>query len=485
MTNQSWHEKRVIAIDGPAGSGKSTVAKALAQELGLAYLDTGAMYRSVAFAVLRAAGDPDDADYAANIARNLDLQFDDERLLVNGVDATLAIRGPEVTRAVSVVAANPLVRRELVSRQREWIERNSGGVLEGRDIGTVVYPEAELKVYLNADPSVRARRRAKEVTGLDYQAVAADLARRDTIDSSREFAPLSEAADAVVVDTSKLTVDEVVSRIVSLLTTPTTTTTANDVGGDQQVVPKKSKKPYLKRYGSQSGKAAVRSRQGWPGRVLYRFLWSLLYLVSKGYFRLQVEGKENLPEGPFVLSSAHRSFIDTPIVGVITSKRLRFMGKESLWESKTLGAFLTLMGGFPVDRGGADRTALRAASDVLCMGEPLVMFPEGTRQTGARLDRRLVHNGPAFVAARAQVPIVPVGLGGTPRALSLGSKIPRPAKVVAIIGEPIAPPAKVAGKVPRHAVTQLTEKLYRELADLFVEARVAANEEPPPSGLAR
>ncbi len=250
-----------------------------------------------------------------------------------------------------------------------------------------------------------------------------------------------------------------------------------------QTSKKTNEKPS--RYGSQNAKSVIRSRQGWHGRVLYRFLWGLLYVVSKGYFRLQVEGKENLPEGPFVLSSVHRSFIDTPIVGVITSKRLRFMGKESLWESKLLGAFLTVMGGFPVDRGGVDRTALRAASDILLMGEPLVMFPEGTRQTGARLDRRLVHDGPAFVAARAGVPIVPVGLGGTPRALRVGSKIPRPAKVMAIIGEPIAPPIKVGGKVSRRAVQQLTEKLYCELADLFVEARVAANEEAPPRGATR
>ena len=157
------------------------------------------------------------------------------------------------------------------------------------------------------------------------------------------------------------------------------------------------------------------------------------------------------------------------------------MGKESLWDSRLLGAFLTEMGGFPVERGSADRTALRAAGDVLALGEPLVMFPEGTRQHGSRLDHKLVLDGPAFVAARAGVPIVPVGLGGTPSALPVGAKIPRPAKVVAIIGEPIPPPAKVDGKVPRRAVRELTETLYRELGDLFVEARVAAGDEPPPA----
>ncbi len=208
---------RVIAIDGPAGSGKSTVARALAARLGLQYLDTGAMYRSVAFAVLRSGGDPDDGDATAAVARAVELEIGPDRVSVDGVDATVEIRGPQVSQAVSVVAANPEVRAELVSRQREWANLRGGGVLEGRDIGTVVFPDAELKIYLTADPAERARRRAKEVTDLEYEAVAADLARRDTIDSTRAADPLTEAADAVVVDTTGMTIDEVVAAIAALL----------------------------------------------------------------------------------------------------------------------------------------------------------------------------------------------------------------------------------------------------------------------------
>jgi cytidylate kinase len=208
---------RVIAIDGPAGSGKSTVARAVAESLDLPYLDTGAMYRAVAFAVLRAGGDPADADFAANTARSMELDVGLDRVVVNGTDATVEIRGPEVTRSVSLVAANPAVRVELVSRQREWTARHGGGVLEGRDIGTVVFPDAELKVYLTANAEERARRRAKEVSDLDYETVAADLARRDTLDSTRDADPLSEAPDAVLVDTTGLTIDEVVDEITRLL----------------------------------------------------------------------------------------------------------------------------------------------------------------------------------------------------------------------------------------------------------------------------
>src|SRR3954447_18809291 len=136
---------RVIAIDGPAGSGKSTVARALAERLGLRYLDTGAMYRAVAFAALRTDVDPDDDDAIGALAEKLSIDVGD-KVLVDGVDASVEIRGPEVTRAVSTVAANPRVRRDMRERQRAWAEENGGGVIEGRDIGSVVFPDAELKV---------------------------------------------------------------------------------------------------------------------------------------------------------------------------------------------------------------------------------------------------------------------------------------------------------------------------------------------------
>jgi CMP/dCMP kinase len=205
---------RVIAIDGPAGSGKSTIARHVAHALGLHYLDTGAMYRSVAFAALRRGIDPHDAEPVAHVAREVELRLDEDGTVrVDGVDATIEIRGPEVTRAVSAVAANPEVRDELRSRQREWAARHDGGVVEGRDIGTVVFPEAPLKVYLDAPPTVRAARRSQEVHDLSFETVAADLARRDAYDQAREHAPLRTAEDAVVIDTAERTVDEIVAAV--------------------------------------------------------------------------------------------------------------------------------------------------------------------------------------------------------------------------------------------------------------------------------
>jgi cytidylate kinase len=215
--NESEDAVRVIAIDGPAGSGKSTVARRLAERLGLAYLDTGAMYRAVAFAALRRGVDPGEVEPVGALARDVELDVALDVVLVDGVDATIEIRGPEVTRAVSMVAANAEVRAELRSRQQEWARAHGGGVIEGRDIGTVVFPDAELKLYLTARPEIRAARRSKEVTDMDYETVAADIARRDALDQGREDSPLTESEDAVTVDTSDHTIDEVVDLVVEYL----------------------------------------------------------------------------------------------------------------------------------------------------------------------------------------------------------------------------------------------------------------------------
>lgn len=214
---------RVIAIDGPAGSGKSTVARLLAERLGLRYLDTGAMYRAVTFAVLRRSIDPADPEPVAALARKVDLEVTLDAVRVDGMDATIEIRGPEVTRAVSSVAANPEVRTELVARQREWAQRYGGGVIEGRDIGSVVFPDAELKVYLDARPDVRASRRSKEVSDLDYETVAADIARRDALDQGREASPLTRSGDAIEIDTSDVGIDEIVELIIDQLERPAPT----------------------------------------------------------------------------------------------------------------------------------------------------------------------------------------------------------------------------------------------------------------------
>lgn len=223
----------IVAIDGPAGSGKSTVARALAAREHLTYLDTGAMYRAVTCAALERGVDISDADAVAALARGLDISLTagvgGERLTVDGEDRTAQIRTPEVDVNVSAVAAVPAVRESMVALQRKAAEAGDV-VAEGRDIGTVVFPAAEVKVYLSADPSARARRRAVQRQGGDTAkdasaqadaaetaAIEAELVARDKADSTREASPLRPAADAVHIDSTDLTVDEVCDRIAALM----------------------------------------------------------------------------------------------------------------------------------------------------------------------------------------------------------------------------------------------------------------------------
>jgi cytidylate kinase len=198
----------IIAIDGPAGSGKSTLARALGERLGLERLDTGAMYRAVTWAVLRDGIDPADRPAVAEVARGLRVSVG-ERVVADGTDVTAAIRGPEVSGAVSAVAANPDVRAEMVRRQRAWVADHGGGIVEGRDIGSVVLPDASVKIYLTASPEVRAGRRHEE--GADA------VARRDHLDSTRKASPLGIADGARVIDTSTRTVEDIVEEVVACL----------------------------------------------------------------------------------------------------------------------------------------------------------------------------------------------------------------------------------------------------------------------------
>ena len=200
-------EPLVVAIDGPAGSGKSTVGRAVAARLGLEVLDTGAMYRAVTVLALRAGIDPSDAEKVTLLAQEADLVVG-ERVVASGVDLTGELRTDEVNLSVSVVAAHPGVREALVARQRAWIAAHRGGVVEGRDIGTVVAPTAGIKVFLTASDDERARRRTDEPQG--------SVARRDRLDEGRVASPLRPAADAHVLDTTGRDIDAVVDEVLSL-----------------------------------------------------------------------------------------------------------------------------------------------------------------------------------------------------------------------------------------------------------------------------
>jgi cytidylate kinase len=205
---------RVIAIDGPAGAGKSTVARQVSTATGLRYLDTGAMYRCVALEVQNTATDPNNADAVGKIARDVKVVIERDAAKLNGVDVSTEIRTSEINAIVSIIAAHTPVRDAMREQQRQWIQAQKGGVVEGRDIGTVVFPDAILKVFLTASPEVRAERRVGQ-TGGDIKAVAASITERDHLDSTRLDSPLRPSQGSVIVDSSNRTIEEVVAEIVS------------------------------------------------------------------------------------------------------------------------------------------------------------------------------------------------------------------------------------------------------------------------------
>ena len=205
---------RIVAIDGPAGAGKSTIAKALAIALNIPYLDTGAMYRMVTYAALRDGIDLNNESTVPDIAKSMNVVMSSDRFIVDDVDVTDIIRGPQVTEAVSTVAALSSVRSELRAAQRTWVENAGGGVVEGRDIGTVVFPDATLKVFLTASPAVRAQRRVAQ-SGGDVVVIEEQIRQRDHLDSTRADSPLRESNDSLFIDTTDLSIDAVVKQITS------------------------------------------------------------------------------------------------------------------------------------------------------------------------------------------------------------------------------------------------------------------------------
>ena len=207
--------------------------------------------------------------------------------------------------------------------------------------------------------------------------------------------------------------------------------------------------------------------------ILYQLVRSLIAVVSRAYWRLTIEGRENVPAtGAFVLAPVHRSFIDFALVSGITRRRMRYMGKDSLWKVSLFGRFISALGAFPVRRGAADREALRRSIEVAERGEPLVLFPEGTRRFGPTIEH--LFDGAAYVATRAGVPVVPVGIGGSERAMQKGKKLPRPVKIHIVVGKPLHPPVNPGGRASRRAVHELTEQLHVELQRLFDEAEEKA-----------
>jgi 1-acyl-sn-glycerol-3-phosphate acyltransferase len=216
-----------------------------------------------------------------------------------------------------------------------------------------------------------------------------------------------------------------------------------------------------------------------PSRAMYAVVRTLIAVFTRLWTRLRIEGREHIPRtGAFVLAPVHRSIMDTPIASCVTRRRLRFMGKHTLWHNRAFGWLLSSLGGFPVTRGTADREALRRCMQVLEAGEPLVLFPEGERKAGPVVQP--MFDGAAYVALKTGVPIVPVGIGGSERVMPKGSRFIHPRRCHVIVGPPITHPSSGAGRVPRAAITEASTELHAELQRLFdaAQARVDGVQAP-------
>lgn len=440
----------VIAIDGPSGAGKSSVAAALAVRLGVERLDTGAMYRAVTLCALRLGIPTSDAAALAGLARDLDLKVGG-RVTAEGEDVTEAIRTPEVDAAVSEVSAHAAVRAALVARQRSWVAAHQSGVVEGRDIGTVVVPDAAVKVFLTASAAERARRRAADQAtpsgSPDLAEVEAAIGARDRSDSTRPTSPLVPADDAVVIDSTGRSIDSVVDEIAGLVAPARA---APDVG-------RRPVRPISRRV---------------------RWFYAVCRGIAVGAGRLvllgPIVGAENLPRsGPFLIAPLHRSDIDFLIVARITRRRLRFIAKSGIFVNRPFNWLIETLGAFPVNRSATDREAFNRCLEVLGAGEPLVIFPEGTRNSGPTIGP--TREGAAYLALRAGVPLVPVGIAGTDRTMPRGKRIPRPARVACVVGKPIMTgverhAADEGSRVARSAVHALTEEMRGAIQALSDEA---------------
>lgn len=550
----------IVAIDGPSGSGKSTIAREVASRLGGEVLDTGAMYRAVAWFALEHGVEPTDAEKVTDLIESFEVhvegsvgrrsdqiggeasrkaaqgsdqagheaagQASDQtadrmetqpqqsaqvsqppaqvpaQVKVGNTDITEAIRTPEVTAASSVVAANPAVRKRLRQLQRDWAKTRGGGVVEGRDIGTDVFPNARYKFYLTASAEARASRRADE-TGTTKTQVLPTLQSRDAADQSRQHSPLRKAEGAIEIDTTGFTVEQTVEAVLSRITSEVKATS----GGAASMESERDSKQVSdsRRHDSDriSSKAELASRNSgnsrsgskdfsaydFPAaehygkkrsignRLFYSTARRLCLIISGPYLRQRIRNRHHLPaKGPVIVApGGHRSNLDTLLVGMAVGRSPLYMAKDSLFKSRFWSSFIRSFGGFPVARDKLDRRALETAVEVLERGDVLIVFPEGARQEGPKLQPLFV--GVAWLSAKTGAPVVPLGIGGSQKVMPIGKIMPRPHRIRMILGEPMPPPQignSATGKSARSSRETrdaFTQNLSDKLQALFDEAQ--------------
>lgn len=364
-----------IAIDGPGGAGKSSVAKAVSKALGIIYVDTGALYRNIGLYMLDSGIDAKDADAVVPKLSeiSIEMKFEDGRqvILLNGRDRGDEIRTPEASMAASQVSAIPAVRDFLLEIQRNTAKKNSV-VMDGRDIGTVILPDAEVKIFLTASPKARAERRFKELrakgSDVTFEQVYNEMVERDRNDSTRAVAPCVKAKDATLVDNSKLSEAETVEKILKIVRKKTKDTTP-----------------------------------------LYQVLKVIVSPIYRLIFNVRVKGKENIPnKGGVLLCPNHVAAIDVITIGVASPRQITCIAKKELFSVPLLGGLIKALGAVKIDRGGADVGAIKAAVSAIADGKTVVIFPQGHRCPSVNIASTQIRHGAGLIAYHAKCDIIPV-----------------------------------------------------------------------------
>ncbi|MCI0382747.1 MAG: (d)CMP kinase [Chlamydiae bacterium] len=433
----------IITIDGPAGTGKTTIAKKIAEKLHLPYFDTGAMYRSFTWLVLARNVQPIDSPELQSLLRefNFDTKIDKSGIFyfVNGKDVTKEIRTQKVDAIVSQVAALPVVRESLLKIQKKFGE-NGNGVFEGRDLGSVVFPEAELKIFLTASLKVRAQRRLDEIQekrpedgkGLDTEKMAKEIMRRDEMDSSREIAPLSRPKGAIVIDTSNLTIEQVTERIAH----------------------------YYQRKLSKMKLGWLYNREM---RLFYRAVLFFTWCIYKTCYRCKIFGLEHFFKGAGVIAANHTSYLDPPLVAISWPDEIHFLARKSLFKS-FLGFIIERLNSHPISSDPNDVSILKMIIRLLNEKKKVVLFPEGTRSETGELGE--IKPGISLLISKTNSALIPTYIHGTYEVWNRKRKYPKLfGKIACVFGTPLRW-SSFAHLEKREAQEQLAKSLSEAIKNL-------------------
>lgn len=426
------------ALDGPSGAGKSTIAKALAKRFGFVYVDTGALYRSIGLYVVTNGADTTSADEVVPLLNDIkvELKYVDgsQRVILNGEDVSDKIRTPEISMAASNVSAIPAVRDFLLDLQRNIAAKNDI-IMDGRDIGTVILPNADVKIFMTASAEERARRRCDELRAkgqdVNYDDILRDINQRDYNDSHRETAPLIKADDAIEIDTTSMSIDEVVERI-------------SEIIGEEM---KEENEPFR----------VIPAYR----RYLYSILRFLVAVIFKIAFNVKYEGKENVPQcGSVILAGNHRTWFDPILIAIKVKYISAYMAKSELFDIPVLNLAIKAVHGFPTRRNSADASALGRAIKYIKNGYNLTIFPEGTRSKDGKIGR--AKSGVAYIASKCGVPVYPVGI-------SYKGHLCFRRKITVRFGKPIMPEELSLNSMSKTELKAAGEKIMSNIADLVAQ----------------